>query len=78
MKKMGVEANDSEVKKLLEKLVNSFVHFFYSFLRMDKDGNIRISWEEWRDYLLLQPHTSMKSIFQIWKHASVSTFEESY
>ena len=40
--------------------------------RMDKDGNVRISWEEWRDYLLLQPHTNMKSIFQIWKHASVS------
>ena len=38
---------------------------------MDKDGNVRVSWEEWRDFLLLQPHTSMKDIFRIWSHATV-------
>ncbi len=40
--------------------------------RMDKDGNVRISWEEWREYLLLQPHTSVSSIFKIWSHSTVS------
>ena len=39
--------------------------------RMDKDGNVEISWEEWREYLLLQPHTSVQSIFQIWSHSTV-------
>lgn len=40
--------------------------------RMDKDGNVEISWEEWREYLLLQPHTSVQSIFKIWSHSTVS------
>ena len=39
--------------------------------RMDKDGNVRVSWEEWRDFLLLQSHTSMRDIFRIWSHATV-------
>ena len=39
--------------------------------RMDKDGNVEISWEEWREYLLLQPHTSVHSIFRIWSHSTV-------
>ena len=41
-----------------------------SCFRMDKDGNVLISWEEWRGYLLLQPHTSVQSIFE--SHATVS------
>ena len=39
---------------------------------MDKDGNVEISWEEWREHLLLQPHTSVKSIFNIMSHSTVS------
>ncbi len=44
-----------------------------SCLRMDKDGNVLISWEEWRGYLILQPHTSVQSIFE--NHATVSEYE---
>ena len=40
--------------------------------RMDKDGNVAISWEEWRGYLILQPNTTVSSIFKIWSHATVS------
>jgi len=38
--------------------------------RMDRDGNVLITWEEWREYLMLQPHTSVESIFE--HHATVS------
>ena len=39
---------------------------------MDKDGNVEISWEEWREHLLLQPHTNVQSIFKIMRHSTVS------
>ena len=39
---------------------------------MDQDGNVKISWEEWRDFLILQPNTNLKSIFNIWSHSTVS------
>ncbi len=40
---------------------------------MDKDGNVKISWEEWRDFLILQPNTQLLSIFHTWSHATVSS-----
>ena len=44
--------------------------------RMDKDGNVQISWEEWREFLLLQPNTTVPSIFKIWSRATVSDHTE--
>ena len=38
---------------------------------MDKDGTLTISWEEWREYLLLQPVETVREIFRIWRHATV-------
>jgi solute carrier family 25 phosphate transporter 23/24/25/41 len=37
---------------------------------MDKDGTLTISWEEWREYLLLQPVETVREIFRIWRHAT--------
>lgn len=54
LKKLGLKISDGQVKQLLHK--------------MDKDGNVLITWEEWREYLILQPHTSVQSIFEY--HAS--------
>lgn len=63
LKKLGLRLSDSEIKQLLQK--------------MDKDGNVKISWEEWREFLLLQPHTSVQSIFRIWSHSTATNIGES-
>jgi hypothetical protein len=40
---------------------------------MDKDGDVKINWEEWRDFLLLQPSTNWEDISKVWHHATVRT-----
>jgi solute carrier family 25 phosphate transporter 23/24/25/41 len=57
LKKLGIPATGEEVDMLLEKI--------------DSDGNLMITWDEWREFLLLQPHTTVKSILQYWSHATV-------
>lgn len=42
--------------------------------RMDKDRNSMINWEEWRDFLLLQPNANWVDISRVWRHATVSIF----
>jgi solute carrier family 25 phosphate transporter 23/24/25/41 len=56
LKKLGIPATGEEVDMLLEKI--------------DSDGNLMITWDEWREFLLLQPHTTVKSILQYWSHAT--------
>lgn len=48
--------------------------FLFSLLRMDKDGDVKITWEEWRDFLLLHPNTNWKEISKVWRHATVSIY----
>eukprot|EP00731_Ephydatia_muelleri_P024676 Em0016g947a len=62
LKMLGLDVSDGDVVKLL--------------MKMDKDGNVRISWEEWREFLLLQPDTNIKSIFKYWSHGSVINIGE--
>lgn len=61
--KIGIQASDAAVNQLLEK--------------MDQDGNVKISWEEWRDFLILQPNTNLRFIFNIWSHSTFSNIGES-
>ncbi|XP_064395552.1 mitochondrial adenyl nucleotide antiporter SLC25A24-like [Halichondria panicea] len=63
MKEHGLNVSDSDVQRLVDK--------------MDKDGNVAISWEEWRGYLILQPNTTVSSIFKIWSHATAANVGES-
>ncbi|KAH7983416.1 hypothetical protein HPB52_011769 [Rhipicephalus sanguineus] len=39
-------------------------------LRMDKDGSLTISFEEWRDYLLFHPSSEIHDIIHHWRHAT--------
>lgn len=38
--------------------------------RMDKDGTLDISFDEWRDYLLFHPSANLHDIIQYWRHAT--------
>jgi solute carrier family 25 phosphate transporter 23/24/25/41 len=62
LRQNGLNATDSEVREILRV--------------MDKNGNVEISWEEWREHLLLQPHTSVKSIFNIMSHSTAVNIGE--
>ena len=39
--------------------------------RMDKDGTLKIDWEEWRNYLLLSATANLHDMLHYWRHASV-------
>ncbi|XP_042858368.1 calcium-binding mitochondrial carrier protein SCaMC-2-B-like isoform X5 [Penaeus japonicus] len=38
--------------------------------RMDKDGTLDISFDEWRDYLLFHPSANLHDIILYWRHAT--------
>lgn len=55
-KRLGVNIGNDEAKRLLQ--------------RMDKDGTLDISFDEWRDYLLFHPSANLHDIIQYWRHAT--------
>uniref|UniRef100_UPI00358E99CC mitochondrial adenyl nucleotide antiporter SLC25A24-B-like n=1 Tax=Myxine glutinosa TaxID=7769 RepID=UPI00358E99CC len=38
---------------------------------MDKDNTIQVDWNEWRDFYLLNPASSVQEILQYWKHTTI-------
>ncbi|XP_048004763.1 calcium-binding mitochondrial carrier protein SCaMC-2 isoform X1 [Leguminivora glycinivorella] len=38
--------------------------------RMDQDGSLNISYDEWRDYLLLAPATDIHALIHFWRHST--------
>ncbi|XP_061713545.1 calcium-binding mitochondrial carrier protein SCaMC-2 isoform X1 [Cydia pomonella] len=38
--------------------------------RMDQDGSLNISYDEWRDYLLLAPATDIHALINFWRHST--------
>lgn len=54
LQQAGIQLNDEELTHFVE--------------RIDKDNNGIITFEEWRDFLLLYPHTAtMANIYQYWE-----------
>lgn len=39
---------------------------------MDQDGSLHISFNEWRDFLLLAPSDNILDIIKYWRHSTVS------
>lgn len=39
---------------------------------MDKDGSLFISYNEWRDFLLLAPSADIHDLIKYWRHSVVS------
>lgn len=40
---------------------------------MDKDGNMTIDWNEWRDHFLLNPLTNVEDMAHYWKRSIVGS-----
>ncbi|CAG9766790.1 unnamed protein product [Ceutorhynchus assimilis] len=38
--------------------------------RMDQDGSLNISYDEWRDFLLLAPGNSIQELIKYWRHST--------
>ncbi|CAG7716255.1 unnamed protein product [Allacma fusca] len=38
--------------------------------RIAEDGSVEITWEEWRDYLILSPSADLHDVFRYWRHAT--------
>lgn len=38
--------------------------------RMDQDGSLNISYDEWRDFLLLAPSTNIQELITYWRHST--------
>lgn len=41
---------------------------------MDQDGSLNISFDEWRDFLLLAPSTDIHDLIKFWRHSTVSIY----
>ncbi|XP_014665203.1 PREDICTED: calcium-binding mitochondrial carrier protein SCaMC-1-like [Priapulus caudatus] len=54
LKTLGVHIDAAEAQRLLR--------------RMDKDGSLSIDWNEWRNYLFLNPSTDIHGIINFWRH----------
>ncbi|XP_038063947.1 calcium-binding mitochondrial carrier protein SCaMC-2-like isoform X2 [Patiria miniata] len=56
LRKLGVSVSEEEADRLMKS--------------MDKDGSLKVDWNEWRNYLLLHPSADLKDIYTYWKHAT--------
>lgn len=43
-----------------------------SAFRMDQDHSLNISYDEWRDFLLMAPSTDLHDLIKFWRHSTVS------
>ncbi|KAI1289134.1 Calcium-binding mitochondrial carrier protein SCaMC-2 [Halotydeus destructor] len=59
-KKLGIAIDKDEANKLIQK--------------MNKDGTLSITFEEWRDYLILYPAEEIRDLMRFWKHSFVLDF----
>ncbi|XP_060074941.1 calcium-binding mitochondrial carrier protein SCaMC-2-like [Ylistrum balloti] len=56
-RKLGLTIDRNEAQKLLQ--------------RMDKDGTLKIDFNEWRNFLLLSPAQNIHDMLHYWRHASI-------
>ncbi|XP_058829908.1 mitochondrial adenyl nucleotide antiporter SLC25A25 isoform X2 [Topomyia yanbarensis] len=63
-KDLGIEMDRHEAAKLLK--------------RMDKDGSLNISFNEWRDFLLLAPSSDIHELVRYWRHSTHLRYNEAY
>ncbi|XP_036338124.1 calcium-binding mitochondrial carrier protein SCaMC-3 isoform X2 [Rhagoletis pomonella] len=55
-KDLGIEVDPEEATNLLS--------------RMDQDGSLNISFNEWRDFLLMAPSTDIHDLIKFWRHST--------
>ncbi|KAK6627392.1 hypothetical protein RUM44_009869 [Polyplax serrata] len=63
-KELGIDIERSEAAKMVQ--------------RMDTDGSLNISYNEWRDFLFYAPSHDIQELIKYWRHSSaVSQFSKS-
>lgn len=82
LKKLGVNVSKDEADKLLKRLKgckgcrdhipnHDTKHGEVECVcYMDKDGTLKVDWNEWRNYLLLHPSSDLRDIYAFWRHAT--------
>ncbi|KAG5682049.1 hypothetical protein PVAND_011437 [Polypedilum vanderplanki] len=55
-KELGINIDEEEALKL--------------FNRMDKDGSLQISFNDWRDFMLLAPSSDLHELLKYWRHST--------
>lgn len=50
-----------------------YKHKIFVLHRMDKDGSLEITFNEWRDFLLYAPSTNIHELIVYWRHSTVSS-----
>ncbi|KAK3923386.1 Calcium-binding mitochondrial carrier protein SCaMC-1-B, partial [Frankliniella fusca] len=68
-KDLGVEIDNKEALKLLKSPLRVLVESGGG-CRMDKDGSLNISFDEWRDYLMYAPSTNIHDLIKYWRHST--------
>ncbi|XP_028894972.1 calcium-binding mitochondrial carrier protein SCaMC-3 isoform X3 [Zeugodacus cucurbitae] len=66
-KDLGIEVDPEEATNLLSRIKN---YQKFSDLSMDQDGSLNISFNEWRDFLLLAPSTDIHDLIKFWRHST--------
>lgn len=56
----------------LYKFAKNEIQFVIFTYRMDKDGSLTISFNEWRDFLLYAPSSDLLGLIEYWHHTNVS------
>lgn len=62
--KHGIKLEEGECSRLLAKL--------------DKDNSLAISWQEWRDHMLWQPHSDLQDIVRYWRKSTFLDIGEDF
>lgn len=77
---LGIEVDMEEARHLLSRFANCTLFFiimdlkiFLLLHRMDQDGSLNISYNEWRDFLLLAPSSDIHDLIKFWRHSTVSS-----
>lgn len=63
-KRLGIRIEDEEANRLIKKI--------------KKDGSVSISFEEWRDYLILHPAEEITELMNFWRHSVRTTIHRAY
>ncbi|KAL1004900.1 hypothetical protein UPYG_G00051980 [Umbra pygmaea] len=54
---LGITVSQTQASKIMES--------------MDRDGNMTIDWDEWRDHFLFNPIHNLEDISRYWKHSNM-------
>ncbi|CAO1412510.1 unnamed protein product, partial [Diamesa tonsa] len=76
-KDLGIKMERTEAIKLFNRFVHKkflFRKFFNENtdlnFRMDSDGSLNISFDEWRDFLLLADSSNIHDLISYWRHST--------